>query len=46
MDSLPINPFFGKLFLRYVFLNWKSFIEVIKIEIKEQKHKDPHRSLD
>jgi hypothetical protein len=35
MDTTPINPFFLPLFVRYVFLNWKAFIGVMKIEIKE-----------
>ena len=46
MDTTPINPFFCKLFLRYVFLNWKAFVKVMNIEIKEIKIKDPHKSID
>lgn len=46
MDTTPINPFFLPLFVRYVFLNWKAFITVMKIEIKEQKSKDPTKPVD
>lgn len=46
MDTTPINPFFQKLFVRYVFLNWKSFVTVMKCEIKEQKAKDPTKPVD